>query len=87
MSKERPKGNYKRQFKAFGIAFIIMVIIAVILIASGLISLGVGIGFAIAVAFFEAVYFFILRDRSPEPLTQVNMRKGIEDFVKEEQKE
>lgn len=80
------KGNYKRQFKAFGIAFVITAIIAAVLIASGLIGPGAGIGLALAVAFFEAVYFFILRDRSPEPLTQVNMRKDVDDFYKEEDK-
>ncbi len=72
------RGNYRLQLRAFGIGLIIALIVAVFLVLSGLISWPIGVGIVIAVLLFEAMYFFILRDRAPEPLTQVNMRKDID---------
>ena len=72
------RGNYRLQLRAFGIGLIIALIVAVLLVLSGLISWPIGVGIVIAVLLFEAMYFFILRDRDPEPLNQVNMRKDID---------
>ena len=80
MDHNDKKWNHKRQFKVFGIGLIIAIVIAVILVISDLIKWGVAIGFVVAVMFFELVYFLILRDTIPGPLTQVNMRKGVEFF-------
>ena len=77
------RGNYRLQLRAFGIGLIIALIASVFLVLSGLISWPIAIGIVIAVFLFEVMYFFILRDRSPEPLTQVNMRKDI-DYSEEE---
>ena len=79
------KGNYRLQLRAFGIGLIIALIVAVFLVLSGLISWPIGVGIVIAVLLFEVMYFFILRDRAPEPLTQVNMRKDI-DYSEDEEK-
>ena len=83
MESDNKKWNYSRQFKVFGIGLIIAIVIALILVITGRIGWAVAIGFVVAVMFFELVYFLILRDTVPGPLTQVNMRKDVE-FINEE---
>ena len=83
MDPNKEKWNYNKQFKVFGIGLIIAIVIALILVITGRIGWGVAIGFVVAVMLFELVYFLILRDTVPNPLTQVNMRKDVE-FINED---
>ena len=83
MVHNEKRGNYRFQFKVFGIGLIIAIAVAACLIVLGKIKWFVGVGLVLAVLFFEIMYFLILRDTVPSPLTQNNMRKGIE-FIDEE---
>ena len=78
MAEKEQKGNYRFQFKVFGIGLAIVVCVVMILGILGIIGWKVAIGIVVAVMFFEGMYFFVLRDTSPEPLTQYAMHKGFE---------
>ena len=86
MAKEKQKGNYRLQLRNYGIGLAVAVVISVILAATGITNVPVSAGIVLAVLLFEIMHFFILRDRDPEPLTQVSMRKDVSDFYKEEDK-
>ena len=77
------KANIKLQFKVFGIGLVVAIVVAVALVVSGVVGWGGAVGIIVAVLCFEVMYFLILRDSFPGPLTQYAMRKGVK-FIDEE---
>lgn len=77
------KANYRLQFKVFGIGLAVAIVTAVLLIAFGVIGWKGGAAIVLAVLGFEIMYFLILRDTFPAPLTQYAMRKGVK-FIDDE---
>ncbi|MCR5181493.1 MAG: hypothetical protein K6D56_00545 [Clostridia bacterium] len=71
------KVNYKLQFKVFGIGLAVAAVAAVVLVVSGVIGWGGAAAIIAAAICFETMYFLILRDSFPGPLTQYAMRKGV----------
>lgn len=77
------KANYRLQFKIFGIGLVVAIAAAVLLIVFGIVGWKGGVAIVLATLGFEIMYFLILRDTFPGPLTQYAMRKGIK-FIDED---